>query len=168
MFKLIKAREFVFWLLYNILILIIAFLLERFLQMLVFVLLFNFFHNAFNYRFHSDNVEKDPIKAVRLCKIITIIIEILFLIFCKELDVSLYSNLFIIMCICLGNCFLGFIIVKIYKYKECPIRKGIKEDKLITMCDEKGLNELEKSIMVDYYCKGYKLDKIAIDRKSVV
>lgn len=162
MIKIIKARELLIWLLYNVLLLLIAFIFERFLQMLVFILLFNFFHNTFHYRFHSDDIEKEPIKAVRLCKIITIIVEILFLIFCKELDISLYSNLAIMVSVCLGNCLLGLIIVKIYKYKECVIRKGMNENELIEICNQKCLNDFEKSILIDYYCKGYKLDKIAI------
>lgn len=166
--RFIEIREFVIWLLYNALLLTIAFLLERFLQMLVFLLLFNFFHNAFNYRFHSDDITQTSITAVKLCKIITIIIEILFLIFCKEIDISLYSNLFIMASICLGNCLIKFIIIQTFKYKERIIRKGINEQELIQMCDEKGLNELEKSIMVDYYCKGYKLDKIAIKNQYSV
>lgn len=70
--------------------------------------------------------------------------------------------------ICLGNCLIKFIIIQTFKYKERIIRKGINEQELIQMCDEKGLNELEKSIMVDYYCKGYKLDKIAIKNQYSV
>lgn len=162
MIRFIEIREFVIWLLYNILLLTIAFLLERFLQMFVFVLLFNFFHNGFNYRFHSDDVTKTPVIAVRLCKIITLIVEVSFLIFCKEMDISLYSNLFIMTSICLGNCLLKFIIIQTFKYRARIIKKGINEKELIEICNSKGLNDLERGIMVDYYCKGYKLDKIAI------
>lgn len=157
--KLIEKKTI--YILYCIFILLVALLLDRFIQMLLFILLFNFIHNVFNYRFHSDTLYDDPILAVKICKAITIIVEIVYLIFCKELDVSIYSNLAIIFGICLSNCLLEFTIISVCKCKLNPIRKGINRETLIKLCKEKDFNDFETNIMIDYYCNNYKIDKIA-------
>ena len=95
------------YILYNIVVLFVAYLFNRFFQMLIFILFFNAIQGCFGYRFHSDTLyPNDPIKAVKLCKAITIAVEVVYLAFCKELDVSVYSNLFIILLVAIMNALL--------------------------------------------------------------
>lgn len=106
--KLLKGY-IVYWL-YCIAFLILAYLFDRFFQMLMFMLFFELIQGCFLKRFHSDSITDNPIKAVKYCKIITIVIETLYLIYCKELDTSIYSNIFIIFIIALGNALLQFFV----------------------------------------------------------
>lgn len=101
---LIKMLDYI---LYNIIILIISFIFNRFFQMLIFILFYNTIQNCFYYRFHADTIfPNEPIKAVRYCKLITIVVEIIYLLFCKDLNVSVYSNLLIILIIAIINSLL--------------------------------------------------------------
>lgn len=140
----------------------ISFVFDKLIQMITFLILFNIVHDSFKYRFHSDSIIDDPIKAIRVCKIITIVIEIIYLVICLKLDKSIYSNLAIIFGICLSNCLLEFTIISVCKCKLNPIRKGINRETLIKLCKEKDFNDFETNIMIDYYCNNYKIDKIAI------
>ena len=100
--KRILIAEYVEYTLYNIGMLALAYLFGRFFQMLLFILFYSIIQNCFRYRFHADTLfPNDPIKAVKYCKLITFVVEIIYMIFCKELNVSVYSNLFIIFIIAL-------------------------------------------------------------------
>ena len=105
---LFKIKGLLSYILYNAILLTFSYFVGRFYQMLLFVLFYNTFQNCFRYRFHADTIQHDPIKAVRLCKIITICVEIIYLMLCKDLDVYIYSNLFIIFLITLLNAILKF------------------------------------------------------------
>ena len=105
--------------------------------MLIFILMFNFIQNCFNYRFHADTIQSNPVKAVRLCKLITVGVEIVYLIFCKDLDISVYSNLFIIFLIALLNCLLEFSLENIVIKKDALRDK----DKLLALCLKARLTE---------------------------
>lgn len=102
------------YILYNIIILTIAFFFNRFMQMLMFILMFGIIRKGFNYTFHANTIYPDePIKAGKVCKLITIGVEITYLIFCKELNVSIYSNLFVIFLIALISALLQFYLERI-------------------------------------------------------
>lgn len=133
----LKLKGLIVYLIYNAILLTIAFLLNRFFQVLLFVLFFNFIQNCFRYRFHTDTLISNPIKAIRYCKLVTIIIEILYLVFCKDLDISIYSNLFIIFSIALVNCILEFSLEHLIITHNCLSNK----DTLIELCTKEHLTE---------------------------
>lgn len=63
----------------------------------MFMLFFGFIQSCFLKRFHADHLfDNEPIKAVNTCKLITFSVEIIYLIFCKNLILSIYQNIFII------------------------------------------------------------------------
>lgn len=63
----------------------------------MFMLFFGFIQSCFLKRFHADHLfDNEPIKAVNTCKLITFSVEIIYLIFCKNLIISVYQNIFII------------------------------------------------------------------------
>lgn len=135
---------------YCIIILTLAYFLNRFYQMLMFILLFDFIQNCFSDRFHAESIVIDnPLKAVKLCKIITVIIEVLYLIFCKEINISIYSNLFIIFVIALSNSLLQYFIIREFKV----VDKLSDLDELLILCKEANLTEVATNRMIMKYVK---------------
>lgn len=135
------------FIIYCLILLGISFVFNRFYQMLIFLLLFNFIQDTFIYRFHADTIIEDPIKALKWCKVITITIHILYLIFCKNLNYSIYSNLCIIILIALLNCLLEFSIQKliIRNIKLCDYNT------LIEMCEKANLSyDVQKRLIMKY------------------
>lgn len=155
--KMILIEHYLLYILYNIILLIISFICNRFFQMLMFILFFNSIQNCFNKRFHADTILNDPIEATKCCKIITLIIEILFIIFCKNLKFSIYSNLFIIFFIAFTNCILQ------YYCEKFIITKSILNDKrlLIEACNNIGLSELSTNRLILKYIEHKTYKEIA-------
>lgn len=115
--KLLKG--YIVYLIYCIAILILSYYLDRFFPMLMFLIFFETIQNCFLKRFHAETLTDNSIKAVRYCKIITIIVEIIYLLYCKELDVSIYNNLLIIFSVALGNALLQFYVERVVIRKVC-------------------------------------------------
>lgn len=128
-FKIIKNR--ISYLIYCICILAIAYTFDKFLQMLMFILFFNLIQDCFSKRFHSETIEDNPIKAVEYCKIITIFVGFGYLIFCKDLNISIYVNIFIIFIISLTSALLQFFL-DLTMTSSCLLREP---DGLILLCE---------------------------------
>lgn len=162
--RLIGLLEYIIWCIF---LLTIAFLLNRFYQMLIFVLFYSFIQNCFKYRFHAESIQDDPIKAVRLCKAMTICLELTYLAFCKNLDISIYSNLLVIFIIAFINCLIEFSLEHIL-IKEEYLKDA---DKLNTLCRNANLTELATNRMILKYVKGMSYQEIAdlecVDVESV-
>lgn len=153
----IKLKSLITYLIYNAILLTISYFLNRFFQMLIFVLFFEFIQNCFRYRFHADTIEKEPIKAVRLCKVITIFVEITYLIFCDNLDISVYSNLFIIFLIAFINCLLEFSLEN-YIIKDSYLTD---RDKLTELCQKAKLSKNATDRMILRYVENKTYQEIA-------
>lgn len=156
LFKL-KVKSLIVAIIYNIILLTFSYFIDRFFQMLMFILFFSFIQNCFYYRFHADTIQPNPVKAVRLCKIITIIVEIIYLIFCKDLDVSVYSNLLIIFIIAFANCILEFSLENFFIKKNCLKDK----DKLLELCQKAKLTQNSIDRMVAKYIDNKTYQEIA-------
>lgn len=153
----IKLKGLIPYLIYNILLLTISYFLNRFLQMLIFVLFFEVMQNCFRYRFHADTIVTEPIKAVRLCKIITICVELVYLALCNNLDISLYSNLFIVFLIAFINCLLQFSIEAFYSKENCLKNKEV----LLDLCSKANLSESATNRMMLKFIENKTYDEIA-------
>ena len=153
----IKLKSLITYLIYNSILLTVSYFFDRFFQMLIFVLFFSFIQNCFKYRFHADSIVDDPIKAVRLCKVITICVEIIYMIFCKNLDISIYSNLFIIFLIAFINCLIEFalenFVIKVDVLKD--------RDKLIQLCNKAKLSDIAIKRMIMKYIENKTYQEIA-------
>ena len=158
----IKLKSLLIYIIYNILLLTASYFLNRFFQMLLFVLFFNFIQNCFHYRFHADTIQSDPIKAVRLCKIITIAVEIAYLCLCENLNVSVYSNLFIIFLIAMANCLLEFSIENFFIKTDVLHDK----DKLLFLCQKANLTQNATDRMMMKYIENLSYQEIA-DKECV-
>lgn len=153
----IKLKGLIIFWIYNIILLTISYFLNRFFQMLIFILFYDFIQNCFNYRFHADTIQTDPIKAVRLCKIITIVVDIVYLIFCKNLDISVYSNLLIIFVIVFISCLLEFAL-EIFITKPNYLKD---RDKLLELCQKANLTGNATNRMVMKYIENKTYQEIA-------
>ena len=154
-FKLLQ--DYIIYGIYNLAMLLIAFVFDRFFQMLMFILFFETLQNCFKYRFHADTIQENPIKAVKLCKIITFIVEITYLIFCKNLDTTIYSNLFIIFCIAFVNCILEFTLEKLIE-KYCTLNN---KEYLLELCAKANLSKLQTDRLVMRYIERKTIKEIA-------
>lgn len=156
---LIKSNtDLIFYILYSVGILAIAFVFDRFFQMLMFILFFETIQNCFKKRFHADTLFPDkPIKAVKYCKIITIIVELVYLYYCKDLNTSVYSNLVVIFLIACGNSLLEFYCERTI-VKMCRLRN--LED-LKMLCEEAKLTPLATNRMIMYFIEKKSYSEIA-------
>ena len=154
----IMLRKRIVYYLYCILILTIAYFLNRFFQMLIFILFFNLIQNCFSFRFHADTIfPNEPIKASNVCKLITIGVEIIYLVFCKEFDVSVYSNLFVIFVIALINALLQFFLERALSSKSILQNKEL----LLIRCEEVGLSKESINRLILRYIDKKSLQEIA-------
>ena len=135
-----------------IIILSIAYLFDRLIQMALFILLFKGIQNCFKMQFHADTLfPDDAIKATKICKLISIIMEFFYLIYCKNLVVTIYANLFIIVFIAFANALLEFalrnIIVKKLNKREIILSiVENDEEKIDAFCNSKGLINLSETV----------------------
>ena len=152
-----RIKGWLVYLLYNIILLTVAFLLNRFYQMLIFVLFYDCMQNCFKYRFHADSIQKDPIKAVKLCKVITISVEISYLAICQNINISVYSNLLTIFLIALLNCLIEFSLQHFIK----DIHDLSDKDNLLKLCKNAKLSKNATDRMILKYIEGKSYQEIA-------
>lgn len=152
-----RIKELLVYITYNIILLTISYFFDRFYQMLIFILFYSFIQNCFRYRFHADSIQDDPIKAVKLCKIITIVVEVTYLIFCENLNISVYSNLFIIFLIALLNCLLE-LALETTIVKESALKD---KEKLSILCKRAGLTKNATERMFLKYIENKTYQEIA-------
>lgn len=153
----LKIKGLVLYLLYTVILLTLAFFLNKFFQMLIFVLFFEFLQSCFKYRFHADSIISDPIKSIRYCKLITITIEIFYLAFCRPLDVSVYSNLAIVLSIALVSCLLEILI------EQALVKESYLKDKekLIELCNARHLTKDACNRLIMRYIENKSYQEIA-------
>lgn len=156
----LQFKLFLNWLIYYIhliILFIIAYNFNKLWQMIFFECLFNFIQGTFRYRFHSDSIIEDPIKATRWCRIITCCVEISYLIICCSLRMSLYYNLLIIVNITLLNTLLQYFVISSTTSKDTLTL----EEKLVNKCKEKGLTEQATKRLIMRYIEHKSIEEIA-------
>lgn len=126
--------------------------------MIMFVSLFEIIQNSFSKRFHADSVVKEPIKALRVCKLITIGVEILFLIISKELNVSVYSNLFFIFVVAFLNALLQVGLERIVVENSSLKNR----ENLEYLCNKYNITELAKQRLIMRYIEKKSIKEIAM------
>lgn len=152
---LLKSK--ILYIVYNIVLLLFAYLFDSFFQMLLFITFYEFLQSCFKYRFHSDTIIDEPIKAIGYCKLITVLVELLYLFYCKNVDISFYANIFIILIICFISCLLQFYLEKKIKFNDIFKNK----DKLIEACKNANLSENATNRLIMKYIEGKKYREIA-------
>jgi len=150
--KLSLLFQFLEFTIHCIVMLSIAYLFDRLIQMALFILLFSVIQNCFKIQFHADTLfPDDAIKATNICKVISIVMEIFYLIYCKDLVVTIYANIFIIVFIAFVNALLEFslrnIIIKKLNKREIILSiVENDEEKIEALCNSKGLINLSETV----------------------
>lgn len=157
----LKTKLFLDWagfILHCCLILLFASLFNKFFEMLLFILSYQLINNAFYYQFHAETIFSDSaIKATRMCKIISICIELFYLIFCKHFNVSIYANLGLIILVGVMSALVQFYLERVI------INQDILKDKnrLLALCNEYNISEEATKRLVMRYIDGMKIREIA-------
>lgn len=153
----LKVKSLIIAIIYNAVLLTFSYFIDRFFQMLMFILFFSVIQNCFRYRFHADTIQPNPIKSVKLCKLITVAIELTYLALCKDLDISVYSNLALILLIAFINCILELSLENYF------IRHDVLKDKskLIELCNARKITKVACNRLILKYIEGYTYQEIA-------
>lgn len=159
----IKIKSLVNSIIYHILLLAFSYFFNKLFQTILFLATFNLFQNCFKYRFHFDYVTESNIKAMKLCKITTIIIELIYLLMSKNLNLSLFLNFVIIIIISILNCFLGL-------YITLNNNKNIYKDKdlLLQVCKQANLTSLATKRIILKYINNKTYTEIALEEKMEI
>lgn len=151
-----KIKNTIYDLLYLSLVLVIAFISDKLVEFLTFMITYTIIRNEFDKAVHGSDFTNSAHKGIVLCRIITTIVQIITIIFLIEVNISKYFN--VILSIALG--IINFLTKD---YLEHLVRK-IKFYKGMSAEDiPKDLVGIEYEIIYQYYVKRYKLDKIAIN-----
>lgn len=143
--KLIK--EYLgFWL--NCLIMLaIAYFFDKFFAMLLFILFVGTIKSCFKVEFHADSLfDNEPIKALKYCKLISIGIEVLYLIISSKVELTIYANIFVLFTLALINSIfeiaLESIVIKTTKSRRDKILKIVdnNEKDIEKLCKKNCLN----------------------------
>ena len=151
---LIKKLIFI---LHILILLFISYLFDRLIQMLFFELLFNLIQNSFKYRFHSDSIINKPKKAVKVCEIVTILVEIIYLYISISFHTFVYSNLLIILMISFSNALVQFYILKTSTFNN----RLKDQNKLLEMCKDANLTKLATQRLIMKYIENKTVKEIA-------
>lgn len=155
-YELAKRRAIFF--LHIILIFLFAMIFNKHFEMLLFIVGYKFISLCFNKQFHADTLfDNEPIRSTKWCKIITIIVELLYLYMCKKYNLSIYSNLFLILVISVISGLLQFFLERVIVY-ESKLRN---KDTLLILCAEANLTQEATNRMVMRYIDKLKVREIA-------
>ena len=149
-----KVKNLLLSLLHLTFVLIIAFISDKLIEFLIFMLTYTFIRDEFTKAVHGSDFTDSAHKGIVLCRIITTCVQLVSLIFLIKVDISKYFN--ILLAVCLG--IVNFIVKDYleYKVKKCKFYKGMSAEDIPVE-----LVGIEYEIIYQYYVKRYKLDKIA-------
>ncbi len=125
--------------------------------MLIFVVCYELIQTPFKYRFHADSIQSNPSNAVKLCKLITVAVELIYLTLSVVLDISIYLNILLIVYIASLSCFLEYGLKYIVNHKE--ILKD--RNRLIELCNARKITKVACNRLILKYIEGYTYQEIA-------
>ena len=137
-------------------VLIVAFISNKLIEFLTFLLSYTLIRNEFIKAIHGSDLVKSAHKGIILCRIITTIVQLISLIFLVKVDISKYANIGLAITLGVIN-FLAKDYLE-HKVKKIKFYKGMSAEDM-----PKDLVGIEYKIIYLYYVKRYKLDKIAYD-----
>ena len=149
-----KIKNTLLSLLHLILVLLIAFIFDKFLEFLIFMLTYTFIRDEFTKAVHGSDFTTSAHKGIVLCRIITTCVQLISIIFLVKVDISKYINVGLAGCLGVINFFAKDYLD--YRIKKTKFYKGmLAEDIPVELVG------IEYEIIYQYYVKRYKLDKIA-------
>ena len=150
-------RNIILDLFYYSIIFLSAYLFDKWLEMLCYVIAYTLIRSEFTKAVHGSDFTESHTKAIKYCRRITFVVQLASLIFIISVNISRYVNL--MLAVVLG--YLNFFVkdyLEFYVVSKLVFFKGMSEDDIPV-----DLVGTERTIMVQYYVKRYKLDKIAFN-----
>lgn len=125
--------------------------------MLIFIICYELIQAPFKYRFHADYIQANYSNAVKLCKLITVTVELIYLALSTVLDISIYLNILLVVYTATLSCFLEYGLKYIVNHKE------ILKDKtrLIELCNARKITKVACNRLILKYVEGYTYQEIA-------
>lgn len=143
-------------LLFYLIIFVLSWIYDKWLVMLSFICTYTIIRSEFLKAVHGSDFTDSPSKAIKYCRIITFIVQVLSIIFMINIDISKYVNILLAFILGVINFFTKDYLE--YALRKIVFFKGMKVDDI-----PKELKGIEYEIIYQYYVKRYKIDKIAIN-----
>lgn len=154
--KAYKRKNLLFSLLHLLLVLIVAFIFDKLLEFLVFMITYTLIRDEFTKAVHGSDFTKSAHKGIVYCRIITTIVQLISIIFLVKIDTSKYINIGLAGLLGVIN-FLAKDYLE-HKVKKIKFYKGMLAEDI-----PDDLVGIEYEVIYQYYVKRYKLDKIAFN-----
>ena len=149
-----KVKNLLLSLLHLIFVLIIAFISDKLIEFLTFMITYTLIRDEFTKAVHGSDFTTSASKGIVLCRIITTIVQLISIIFLVKIDISKYINIWLAGCLGVINFFAKDYLD--YRIKKTKFYKGmLAEDIPVELVG------IEYEIIYQHYVKRYKLDKIA-------
>lgn len=149
-----KIKNTIYDLLCLLLILIVAFISDKLIEFLTFMLTYSLIRNEFTKAVHGSDFTVSAHKGIVCCRIITTIVQLISIIFLVKIDMSKYINIGLAFTLGVINFFAKDYLE--YKIKKTKFYKGMLAEDI-----PEDLVGIEYEIIYQYYVKRYKIDKIA-------
>lgn len=151
-----RIKNTIYDLLCLLLILIVAFISDKLIEFLTFMLTYSLIRNEFTKAIHGSDFTTSAHKGIVYCRIITTVVQLVSIAILVKVDISKYYNILL-------GIQLGIINFFAKDYLECKVKK-IKFYKGMSAEDiPEDLVGIEYEIIYQYYVKRYKIDKIAFN-----
>lgn len=151
-----KIKNTIYDLLCLFVVLIVSFISDKLIEFLTFMLAYSLIRNEFTKAIHGSDFTTSAHKGIVYCRIITLIVQLVSIIFLVKVDISKYFNILISVLLGVINFFAKDYLE--HKVKKIKFYKGMSAEDI-----PKELVGIEYEIIYQYYVKRYKLDKIAFN-----
>ena len=151
-----KTKNLLISLVHLIVVLIVAFIFDKVIEFLTFMVTYTIIRSEFTKAVHGSDFTSSASKGIKMCRLITTIVQLISIIFLVTVDISKYFNI--------GLAFiLGIINFFAKDYLEHKIKKAVFYKGMSAEDIPKELVGIEYEIIYQYYVKRYKLSKIAVN-----
>lgn len=156
--KFILLKRKIPFFLHLILMFLFSMLFNKHFEMLLFIISYKAISTCFTKQFHADTLfDDDSARANNLCKIITIIVELIYLYMCRKYNLSIYSNVFLIILISVFSGLIQFFLERnIVKPSKLTNRESLE-----ALCLEANLSKEATKRMILRYVDKMSIKEIA-------
>lgn len=151
-----RIKNTIYDLLCLLVVLIVAFISDKLIEFLTFMLAYSLIRNEFTKAIHGSDFTTSAHKGIVYCRIITTIVQLISIAILVKVDISKYINILIGVLLGIINFFAKDYLE--YKVKKIKFYKGMLAEDI-----PKELIGIEYEIIYQYYVKRYKIDKIAFN-----
>ena len=98
--KKYRIKNTIYDLLFLLFVLLVAFINDKLLEFITFLLTYSIIRNEFTKAIHGNDFTKSASKGIIYCRYITTIIQLISIMFLIKIDITKYFN--ILLAVCLG------------------------------------------------------------------